>query len=230
MIAGVDEAGVGCLAGPCYIAAVVMEEGTVFPLDVRDSKDCTDIRLAREAVVAQAQEIVLQRVDVFDINTMGIWKAWDRGMARVLSHLRGNSEITEVTVDGIRAVAGHDWVTYQAKADRDIQVVGAASIIAKGAQLDFCDKMEFICPGWGFAEHHGYGTKKHMIGLEKMGVSPFHRTSYKPIQKILEEQRESQGQDPYHRFRDDAAHHLRSRKGALARAANSRFGTARQRR
>jgi len=193
VIVGIDEAGIGCMAGPAFVAAVGIRGEVMFPHSVRDSKDCGNVLQVRDIVMEMADWHTVRRISVAEINELGIWPAWDRAVTEILGSLRGDKSVTSVTVDGCRVVPAHGWATYRVGADRDVPVVSAASIMAKGSQLLFSDKMHYLCPQYGFNEHHGYVTKQHKEALDRWGACPFHRTSYKPVQKRLEEEHGHQG-------------------------------------
>ncbi len=178
-IAGLDEVGRGCLAGPVYAAAVVLPPRCRIK-DLDDSKKLTPER--RQAVSLRVREKALAwaigRAEVEEIDRINILRATFLAMRRALEQL--SLQPTECWVDGnqdprlglpVRLIVGGDGLE---------ACIMAASVIAKVARDE---EMERLCqahPGYGFAKHKGYGTPFHLDALRRLGPSPIHRRSFAP--------------------------------------------------
>lgn len=186
LLAGVDEAGRGPLAGPVVAAAVIL------PQDCRldgltDSKSLTAVkretldRRIRECAVAWA----LGRADVEEIDAVNILQATLRAMARAVESLSVAAETA--WIDGnhcpelampTRAVVGGDGT---------VPAISAASILAKVARDAEMAALDARYPGYGLAAHKGYGTAQHRAALTRLGPCPIHRMSFAPVRKASEE-------------------------------------------
>lgn len=183
-IAGVDEAGRGAWAGPVYAAAVVL------PLDrpdlpdllagVRDSKQLTPVQ--REALYPLIRKVTLAVgvgwAEVEEINTLGILAATRLAMARAIAQL---GPVDALLIDHLRLpeIPLPQWAI--PKADQRCLSVAAASIIAKVERDRRMAELDREYPGYGFAAHKGYGTPQHRRALERLGPSPLHRRTWRPI-------------------------------------------------
>lgn len=183
LIAGVDEAGRGPLAGPVVAAAVVLCDGGIAGL--ADSKALSAAR--REALFAliTARCIVgVGQASVAEIDRLNILQATMLAMTRAVAAL--GVEPDEVLVDGNR-LPGWRW---RARAiiggDATEPAISAASIIAKVTRDRLMIEADAAYPGYGFARHKGYGTPEHLAALYRYGPSPAHRMSFGPcIQAAL---------------------------------------------
>lgn len=182
MIAGVDEAGRGPLAGPVVAAAVVLREGGIAGLG--DSKKLSAAR--REALFAliTARCIVgVGQASVAEIDRLNILQATMLAMTRAVAAL--GVEPDEVLVDGNRLP---DW-RWRARAivagDATEPAISAASIIAKVTRDRMMIEAHAAYPGYGFARHKGYGTAEHLAALAKHGPSPLHRANFAPVARFI---------------------------------------------
>ncbi|MGQ9468045.1 MAG: ribonuclease HII [Anaerolineae bacterium] len=184
-IAGVDEVGRGAWAGPVYAAAVVLplERPDLARLlaDVRDSKQLSPPQ--REAAYVRIREVALAvgvgRAEVVEIEALGILPATQLAMARAVGQLT-------VPVDALLLDYVHlpDIPLPQRalpQADARCLSVAAASIIAKVERDRWMVEMDREYPGYGFARHKGYGTSQHREALRRLGPSPLHRRTWRPI-------------------------------------------------
>jgi ribonuclease HII len=188
VIVGIDEAGIGCIAGPMVIAAAAFKEGTEFPRFIRDSKTMTSDH--RENVVdviyGMSEYVLIATVQASYINRhKGVWEVWDKTMAAVLKLIQANKDIGKIIVDGTRLVEGFRGITYEAKADKNHKQVSAASIVAKYVQTSAMEDLHDRQPKYGFNKHHGYGTAEHMRALKEFGPIPDHRAHYKPVEEAI---------------------------------------------
>lgn len=182
-VAGVDEAGMGPLAGPVVAAAVVFRAGA--PIDgVADSKVLTAAdreRLAGE-VRSAALGVGVGVVDADEIDRLNIYQAGLEAMRRALAALAPIAP-DFVLVDG-REVPGLG-VPQSAypKGDAFVSSIAAASIVAKVHRDAMMRELDAAYPAYGFARHMGYATRAHLTSLRTHGPSPVHRLSFAPVRE-----------------------------------------------
>lgn len=185
LIAGVDEAGRGPLAGPVVAAAVILApDHGIDGLD--DSKRLSPVRRERLDVLIRERAVTwaLGRAEPAEIDAVNILQATLKAMARAVAAL---SVVAEAAwVDGphcpelpipVRAVIGGDGT---------VPSIGAASILAKVARDAEMTTLDARYPGYGFAAHKGYGTAEHRAALARLGPSPIHRMSFAPVRAVAE--------------------------------------------
>jgi len=187
LVAGVDEAGRGPLAGPLAVAAVILNpRHKIEGLD--DSKKLTEAR--REALYAQivqralAWHVVL--VEVEEIDRINIFQATMAGMCRAVAGLKITAH--EAWVDGNqlpkalpcpgKAIVGGDALK---------PAISAASIIAKVTRDRLMCAMDAHHPGYGFASHKGYSTPEHLAALKQLGPCSLHRRSFAPVKLLFDQ-------------------------------------------
>lgn len=186
IVAGVDEVGMGPLAGPVVAAAVVFPPRPSderlpesFPAGVRDSKTLT--QKARERLEVEIRQIAtgigIGLVEVEEIDQINIYQAGLKAMRLALDHLPARPE--HVLIDG-RLLPDYPipQSTFQ-KGDRDIYSIAAASIVAKTYRDRLMLELDQRYPQYGFARHRGYGTAAHREALRTYGPCPAHRRSFR---------------------------------------------------
>lgn len=182
-IAGVDEVGVGPLAGPVVAAAVIL------PCDARireidDSKKLSPS--LREAVAASirgcAVGVGLGVVDVEDIDRLNIFHAALEAMRRAVLALPVLPDHVVVDARSIPGIAMPQ--TALTKGDCRCYSVAAASIIAKVTRDGLMRELAARYPLYGFGEHMGYGTKQHLDAIQRYGPLPIHRRSFAPVREM----------------------------------------------
>ena len=188
-IAGVDEAGRGPLAGPVVAAAVVLPERTAID-GLADSKLLKAAERERlcEEIVGGATAWGVGWCDPAEIDAINILEATMLAMRRALLALRATPD--RVLVDGNRlpnldffsaTLAG----TAVVGGDATVPAISAASIIAKVTRDEMMLRSDAAFPGYGFAEHKGYATRRHLRALRQRGPCVQHRQSFRPVREEL---------------------------------------------
>ena len=180
LIAGVDEAGRGPLAGPVFAAAVILDPGRPIA-GLRDSKALSAHRRVAlaEAIRRDALAWAIASADVDEIDTLNILQATLLAMRRAVEAL--TIAPAEVLVDGTHCPRLAYNVRAIVKGDRDVAAISAASILAKTARDGLLCELDRQYPNYGFARHKGYGTADHMAALARHGPCPLHRYSFAPV-------------------------------------------------
>ena len=181
--AGVDEVGRGCLAGPVVSAAVVLKKSINLNL-LKDSKKISFNK--REEVsehIKKNSYYALGIASVEEILNLNILQASLLSMKRAIEKLEIKPGIT--LIDGNFAPRGLKNYKTIINGDEKIKVISAASIIAKVYRDKFMIKLSKKFSNYAWDGNFGYGTKAHLDGLRKFGVTVHHRKSFKPVHKIL---------------------------------------------
>lgn len=185
-LAGIDEAGRGCLAGPVVAAAVVFTDHTRIPAGLNDSKQLTESRreelreqlLNEPSVKWGVGEVSAEEIDRSDI-LRATWKAMALAVAQVIPPAQF------ILVDG-NPVHGLPLPSQNIiKGDARSASIAAASILAKTHRDHLMIRAAEEFPGYGFEIHKGYGTELHLNALKNLGVTPLHRKSFAPVHSIL---------------------------------------------
>ena len=183
LIAGVDEAGRGPLAGPLVIAAVVLPKD-VFISGLNDSKQLSAAKrdMLYNEVMDKALDIEVNIVSVSNIDTLNIYAATQQGMAQVLENLHCKPQAAlidamPVKVDGmkIESVVHGDALSAS---------IAAASIIAKVTRDRIMERLDVVYPAYGFAHNKGYGSSAHMQAVQELGATRWHRRSFEPVKSM----------------------------------------------
>ena len=181
--AGVDEVGRGCLAGPVVSSAVILKE-TVDLSILKDSK-----KIAFKKRVEIAEHIKLNSIyaigmaSVEEIFNLNILQAALLSMKRAIDKLSIKPEL--VLIDGNFAPQGIKNFKTIINGDEKIKSISAASIIAKVYRDQLMIKLSEKFQNYAWERNFGYGTKAHMEGLKKFGITSHHRKGFKPIHKML---------------------------------------------
>lgn len=176
-IAGVDEVGVGPLAGPVVAAAVILPVGINLS-GIDDSKKIGPRERARlaEEIHSIAPAVAVGVVDVQEVDRLNVYRAALEAMRRAVQQLPIAPEQLLVDARHIPAVSVSQ--TSIIKGDSKSYSIAAASIIAKVSRDAMMREIDQLYPQYGFAQHMGYGTKAHLLALERHGPSPVHRRSF----------------------------------------------------
>lgn len=180
LIAGVDEAGRGPLAGPVVAAAVILDPKRPIR-GLADSKVLTPERreVLAERIRDRATSFAVALACVDEIDTINILQASMLAMRRAVEALGIAPE--EVLVDGNRCPEVAFRVRAIVKGDRDVPAISAASILAKTARDAMLVALDREYPAYGFARHKGYATPEHLAALALHGPCPAHRRSFAPV-------------------------------------------------
>ena len=181
--AGVDEVGRGCLAGPVVSAAVILKKGINLKL-LKDSKKITFRK--RENISKHIKEnsyFAIGLATVEEILKLNILHASLLSMKRAINQLIIKPDIT--LIDGNFAPAGIKNYRTIINGDAKVKAISAASIIAKVYRDRLMIKLSKKFSNYAWDRNFGYGTKAHLKGLKKFGITAHHRKGFKPVHKIL---------------------------------------------
>lgn len=178
LVAGCDEAGRGCLAGPVFAAAVILPEGFTHPL-LNDSKQLTEAQRdeLRPIIEREALAWAVTAVDAEEIDRINILNASIEGMKRSLDKLSVKPGL--VLVDGNRFKPWRDTPAHTVvKGDATVQAIAAASVLAKTHRDEFMRKLDLEYPQYGWDRNMAYPTEEHRAAIRQYGITPYHRKSY----------------------------------------------------
>ena len=184
LVAGVDEAGRGPLAGPVVAAAVILDER--HPIQgLADSKKLTALRRERlfDEIRAKALCCSIAEASVEEIDRLNILQATLVAMRRAVAGLR--LKPNKVLVDGNRLPTLEVLAEAIVGGDALVPAISAASILAKVHRDRWCLTLDQQYPQYGFAQHKGYGTAAHLAALQTHGPCAQHRTSFRPVAELL---------------------------------------------
>ncbi len=178
-VAGVDEVGRGCLAGPVMAGAVVLDPERHIA-GLADSKACTALERERlyEVIVARAVAWAVSAVDPAEIDEINIHQATLRAMQHAVHALAPLPDV--VLVDAFRIPALMMAQRGVIKGDRQCAAIAAASIVAKVTRDRLMDRLHADDPRYGFDRHKGYATAEHLAAVARHGYSVAHRRSFRP--------------------------------------------------
>lgn len=180
LVAGVDEAGRGPLAGPVVAAAVILDDQAPIA-GLADSKALTALRRERlyDEIHAKALALCIAEASVEEIDRLNILQATLLAMKRAVEGLRLTPR--QVLVDGNRLPVLKVPATAIVKGDATVPAISAASILAKVHRDRQCAELHAQWPAYGFDGHKGYPTEAHLAALRAHGPCPAHRRSFGPV-------------------------------------------------
>jgi len=183
MIAGVDEVGVGPLAGPVVAAAVILPHDSRLR-EIDDSKKLTASQREEVAIAirASALGIGVGIVEVDEIDRLNIYRAALEAMRRAVMALPTVPDHVVVDARSIPGIAVPQ--TALIKGDSRCYSVAAASIVAKVTRDAMMRELDTSYPQYGFCAHMGYATKQHLDAIGRHGPSPIHRRSFAPVREL----------------------------------------------
>ncbi len=181
--AGVDEVGRGCLAGPVISAAVILKESIKLK-NIKDSKKLSFIqRLEISKDIKKNSIFSIGIASVNEIEKLNILNASLLSMKRAILNLPKKPDL--VLVDGIFAPEISLDCKTIVRGDEKIKCIAAASILAKVYRDQLMIKLSKKFKNYYWSKNFGYGTKQHLSGLKKFGLTTMHRKNFKPIHKML---------------------------------------------
>ncbi len=185
LMAGVDEAGRGPLAGPVVAAAVILDD--LKPIrGLADSKAISERKRERlfDEIRAKALTCCIAEATVEEIDRLNILQATLLAMQRAVAGLRLVPQ--QVLVDGNRLPLLSMPAEAIVKGDAKVAAISAASILAKVHRDRLCLALHDQHPAYNFAGHKGYPTAEHLAALQQHGACPAHRRSYAPVRAVLD--------------------------------------------
>ena len=185
LIAGVDEVGRGPLAGPVVAAAVILPKACKIP-GLNDSKKIPKSKHKEiyEAVLQNAISIGIGVKDNQVIDQVNIYEATKLAMREAIGQLEPQPQ--HLLIDAMKLDLPIPQTSI-IKGDANSLSIAAASIVAKVTRDQMMEEFDKEYPGYDFAQNAGYGTAKHLAGLDKLGVTPIHRRSFEPIKSMCED-------------------------------------------
>lgn len=184
-IAGVDEVGRGPLAGPVVAAAVILPKGCKIS-GLNDSKKIPKSKHKEiyEAVLQNAIAIGIGVKDNHVIDQVNIYEATKLAMMEAIGQL--DPQPQHLLIDAMKLDLPISQTSI-IKGDANSLSIAAASIVAKVTRDQMMEEFDKEYPGYDFAQNAGYGTAKHLTGLEQLGVTPIHRLSFEPVKTMCED-------------------------------------------
>ena len=185
LIAGVDEVGRGPLAGPVVAAAVILPKACKIP-GLNDSKKIPKYKHKEiyEAVLQNAIAIGIGIKDNHVIDQVNIYEATKLAMMEAIGRL--DPQPQHLLIDAMKLDLPISQTSI-IKGDANSLSIAAASIVAKVTRDQMMEEFDREYPGYDFAKNAGYGTAKHLAGLDKLGVTPIHRRSFEPVKSMCED-------------------------------------------
>ena len=185
LIAGVDEVGRGPLAGPVVAAAVILPKACKIP-GLNDSKKIPKSKHKEiyEAVLQNAIAIGIGVKDNQVIDQVNIYEATKLAMMEAIGQL--DPQPQHLLIDAMKLDLPISQTSI-IKGDANSLSIAAASIVAKVTRDQMMEEFDREYPGYDFAQNAGYGTAKHLAGLEQLGVTPIHRRSFEPVKTMCED-------------------------------------------
>ena len=185
LIAGVDEVGRGPLAGPVVAAAVILPKACKIP-GLNDSKKIPKSKHKEiyEAVLQNAIAIGIGVKDNHVIDQVNIYEATKLAMMEAIGQL--DPQPQHLLIDAMKLDLPISQTSI-IKGDANSLSIAAASIVAKVTRDQMMEEFDREYPGYDFAQNAGYGTTKHLAGLDQLGVTPIHRRSFEPVKSMCED-------------------------------------------
>ncbi|MCE5037893.1 ribonuclease HII [Staphylococcus auricularis] len=183
LICGIDEVGRGPLAGPVVACAVILNPDHAY-IGINDSKQLNHKKRAvlQQQLEAGLIDFAIGSASVEEIDQYNIYQATKIAMMRAINQL--SPQPTHLLIDAMQldvAIPQQSII----KGDSKSVAIAAASILAKEYRDQYMTTLDEQYPGYDFAQNVGYGTKKHLEGIDKFGVTPVHRKSFEPIKSMI---------------------------------------------
>jgi ribonuclease HII len=199
-ILGIDEVGRGPLAGPLVVGAVILPDP--WPEWVGELKDSKKLSIKKREKLA---DLVLEEataglgwVMADELDQVGISEALRLATRRAVEEVqKQKTPFSQIVIDGkvnfLNGTTLEKYVSTKVKADNLIKEVSAASVVAKRARDHYMYELGAKFPGYGFEQHVGYGTAKHLAAIRELGICPEHRKSFEPIKTMVGFDRDDDG-------------------------------------
>ncbi len=186
LIAGIDEAGRGPLAGPVVSACVIWDRAPENHCGINDSKLLN--KKTREElfdwIINNAYRIGIGMADHEEIERMNILEASLLSMERALNDAGIHPDL--ILIDGNHSIKGHPQAKTIIKGDRKCFFIACASIIAKVTRDRIMDEYHKMYPQYNFRENKGYPTKDHRLAIKEYGISPIHRKTFRGVKEYID--------------------------------------------
>ena len=180
-VAGIDEVGMGPIAGPIVFGLVLLDKGTELPA-VRDSKKLSEKQKYEAAVqvAERARYHFIYKATAAAIDHHGVGKIWTEAVDVLVEVASVQCKGVKIIIDGsAKALTTNYPVEFMVKADEKIPAVSAASVLAKCEQMEIMNHLHDLYPEYGFNVNRGYGTAAHIDALREFGaVRGLHRQKY----------------------------------------------------
>ena len=177
-ICGIDEAGRGPLAGPVVVAGVIMPQDSMIE-GVNDSKKVSEKKreVLYDLIIKEAISYSVQIIGQDVIDDINILNATKQGVTKIAEELEARPDL--IIVDALEHI-NTKRIPYESiiKGDAKCYSISCASILAKVTRDRIMREWDLVYPQYGFAQHKGYGTKKHMEAIREYGLCPIHRISF----------------------------------------------------
>lgn len=182
-IAGIDEVGRGPLAGPVVAAAVILPESFDL-IEVNDSKQLSHKKREElyTKILDQAVAVGVGVIDEATIDQVNIYEATKLAMKEAVSQMSRPCDYLLIDAMQLDLNVPQDKII---KGDAKSISIACASIVAKVTRDHLMLKYHELYPGYGFDKNAGYGTKEHLEGLDKLGITPIHRKSFAPVKDMI---------------------------------------------
>jgi ribonuclease HII len=179
-VAGIDEAGRGALAGPVVAAAVILPAGLIIP-GVDDSKRLTREQRDRlfQEILRVARGIGVGYVEACMIDRVNIRQGTLLAMQAAVRHLPCTPDV--LLIDGCDPAPVSQPQRLFVRGDQTVGSIAAASIVAKVSRDHIMEGLDGQFPGYGLAQHKGYGTAAHLRAIQQLGPSPMHRITFRGV-------------------------------------------------
>ncbi|MFA7367444.1 MAG: ribonuclease HII [Bacilli bacterium] len=183
LIAGCDEVGRGPMAGPLVASAVILDPNNQIE-GLNDSKVLSKAKrdLLYQEIMSKAIEVQTVFIDVSEVDKLNVYQASKKAMTSCILNMK--SKVDYVLTDAMKLDID---IPYEAiiKGDKKSAAIAAASIIAKVSRDQYMTELDKKYPLYGFKNHMGYVTKRHLLAIKEHGVSVHHRRSFKPVMDVL---------------------------------------------
>jgi ribonuclease HII len=180
LVAGVDEVGRGCLAGPVVAGACILDLSKPLPEGLNDSKKLSEKRrlILEGAILGNAVSHAIGEVDAEEIDRINILQATKKAMKLAIAALDPPPQFLLIDALSLDLPIPQKGII---KGDATSMSIAAASILAKNYRDRLMKELDAVYPEYGFAGHVGYGSKAHFEALRKFGPCPIHRKSFRGV-------------------------------------------------